>query len=395
MSPVIHPSAHSASLAPPRVLVVDDEPGMIELVSDVLKRSHNCRLMTAVNLAQAEKIMATEKIDVLIADLHLPDGNGMALLPKLQEKHPTAAAVLITGNPTINTAISAFRAGVVDFLPKPFTADHLLERMNSALARQAKTIRREVRVARLRTAVKKLNTTRHTISKKVDLLCNDLVSAYGELSRQLDTVRQQESFRKLMNSATDLEQLLCHAMDWILRSAGYCNVAVWLASEEHDFELGAYMKYTIPGDLELTKAIGAGLVPKVNREGTVHLFGSEAREQLTPAELKLMAGQEILGVNCTYLGESLAVVVMFRDDKCPFTDEDVAMIRAISPIFAVALATIVRRSQGEDAMEDDSDGPLLEDDGSTPDNHPNQQNNPNPKKTDSADWWKRGEPPPF
>ncbi len=64
------------------------------------------------------------------------------------------------------------------------------------------------------------------------MLCNDLVTAYGELSRQFDGVRNQESFRKTCDGAKDLEQLLCHAMDWLLRQVGYSNVAVWLADEE-------------------------------------------------------------------------------------------------------------------------------------------------------------------
>src|SRR5262249_22515767 len=151
-------------------------------------------------------------------------------------------------------------------------------------------------------AFKKLNTTRHTISKKVDLLCNDLVAAYGELSRQFDAVRMQESFRRLLEQADNLEQLLCHAMDWILRHAGYCNVAIWLAAEDTQFELGAYMKYTIPGEQPLTDAMRMGLLPLVVRQGMVHLVGQEITEQLSSAECKLLAGQEVLACNCTYLG---------------------------------------------------------------------------------------------
>jgi FixJ family two-component response regulator len=393
MAPLTKPSAPLAQTALPRVLLVDDEPGMIELVSDVLKRSRTCRLLTAPTLAAAENIIANERVDLLLADLNLPDGNGMELLPRLQQKHPEAAAVIITGTPSVNGAISAMRAGVVDFLPKPFTADHLIERVSTALAQQAKAAKRQVRLSRLRGAVKKLNVTRHTISKKVDLLCNDLVSAYGELSRQLDGVRLQEAFRKLMLGAADLEQMLCHAMDWILRHAGYSNVAIWLASEEEGFELGAYMKYTVPGEPELTRAMGAGLVPKINREGSVHLFNGEAREHLTAAEASMLKGQEILGVNCTYLGESLAVVVMFRDEKCPFTDEDVAMIRAISPIFALALANMVRQSQQDD---EDADEPPSNDDTSImDDDKPREKKERKPERKNDADWWKRGEPPPF
>jgi FixJ family two-component response regulator len=374
----------------PRVLVVDDEPGMIELVSDVVNRAGNCRLIIARNIAQARQILNTEKIDLMLTDVGLPDGDGMSLLGSLRERHPLAAAVVITGNPSVGGAVSAMREGVVDFLPKPFSAAHLTERINSALKRQATTARKEIRLSRLKGAVKKLNLTRHTISKKVDLLCNDLVSAYGELSRQLDVVRTQEAFRKLLAEAGDLEQLLCHTMDWILRHAGYSNVAIWLASEDQTFELGAYMKFTIAGEPKLTDAMRRGLIPMISREGSVHLFGPEMQAHLTPAEWEQLAGQEILGANCTYLGESLASVVMFRDDKSPFSDDDVAMIRTISPIFAVALASMVRQAH-EDEFEDDTGGLL--DDNIEP-RRDDKQSKP-PKKPDAADWWKRGEPPPF
>jgi len=93
-----------------------------------------------------------------------------------------------------------------------------------ALDRQAFSARQEKRFGKLRDAVRRLNESRRLISKKVDILCNDLVSAYGELSRQLDGVRTQEGFRKYVEKAKDLEQLLCHAMDWMLRQMGYANV---------------------------------------------------------------------------------------------------------------------------------------------------------------------------
>ncbi len=384
MAPVIN---NTAKAIPPRVLVVDDEPAMIELLTDVISRQGNCRVLRAENIASANRILASESVDLALVDLRLPDGDGMSLVQTINQKHPTTATVVITGEPSVNGAISAFRAGGFDFLPKPFTAEHLMERVNSALSRQSRLVRNQMRLLRLRGAVKKLNITRHTISKKVDLLCNDLVAAYGELSRQIDQVRMQESFRKLLMQATDLEQLLCHAMDWILRQAGYCNVAIWLASEEHKFELGAYMKYTIAGEQPFTDAMRNGLLPLISREGYAHLFGPEITEHLTPAECEYLKGQEILGSNCTYLGESVAAIVMFRDEKAPFSDDDVAMLKAISPIFAVTLAGLVRRTQDEPAEGEDDGGGLL-------DEHDGENDHPK-KKPDSADWWKRGEPPPF
>ena len=237
-----------------------------------------------------------------------------------------------------------------------------------------------------RDAVKRLNEARRVVSKKVDLLCNDLITAYGELSKQLDTVRTQEGFRKLLHEAKDLEQMLCHAMDWLLRQMGYSNVAIWLAGDDGDYQLGAYMKYTIAGEAPLTEALKGGLLRSVNSESFIHFSADEAREKISAAEKKFVEGQTVMGVTCTYLGEVLASVIMFRDGKTPFSDDDAEALKSISPIFATALATMVH--EGEEGEDDNS---MLDEDVREDDEPKKKKRNP---KND-ADWWKRGEDPPF
>jgi len=384
MAPAIKQSGGSIKTKP-CVLVVDDEPALIEMVGDVVGRSIDCRLIAARDLREAQAVMSSETIELLVTDLHLPDGDGITLLSTLQSTQPEAAVVVMTGDASMHGAVRAIRAGVMDFLPKPFSADVLLDRVRQALDRQ-KTAAKEVRrVKRLKLAVKRLNTSRRTVSRKVDLLCNDLISAYGELSKQMDQVRLQEAFRKLMSEAKDLEQLLCHAMDWILREIGYSNVAIWLAAEEQEFELGAYMKYTIACDANLTQAIQKGLLPMTVRQGTLRLSDEELETKLSPVESAALRGQTVLGVNCTYLGEPLAAFILFRDHKAPFTDKDLAMLKAVSPIFSVALAATVRQSEKADLDEN----PFYDGD----ENNGERDEKRDPRS--EADWWKRGEPPPF
>ncbi len=381
----------------PRILVVDDEPNLVELVDEVVGSGMSCRIIAATTIAEARKLLASEPIELLLTDVNLPDGDGTTLLPMLRQKQPNASAIVITGDPSVDRAISALRDGALDFLPKPFTAKHLQERVRRALTQQAALAKREKRFDRLRVAVRRLNEARRLVSKKVDLLCNDLITAYGELSKQLDGVRTEESFRKLLAEAKDLEQLLCHAMDWMLRQLGYSNVAVWLASEDSEFQLGAYMKYTTAGSPALTEAMRNGLVPVINREGFLHLSADEAKKVMTPEELKQMPGQTVLACSCTYLGESLASVVLFRDAASPFSDDDAAALRAIGPIFAVALASCVRGDDeaAGDADETDGGGSATQDtpfDGAVDDE---PKHKPKKQKKDDADWWKRGESPPF
>ena len=385
MAPTAIANKKRSSKGIPRVLVVDDEPDLVQMLRDIVGRKIDCKFLSAADIDEAKKIIAKEPVELLVTDLHLPGGDGMSLLPELRAKLPSANAIVITGRPTMNGAITALRAGAADFLPKPFSAEQICERIGNALQRQQVAAKTEKRLDRLRDAVRRLNVSRRMVTKKVDLLCNDLVSAYGELSKQFDDVRHQESFRKLLNEAKDLEQMLCHAMDWILRKAGYCNVAVWLASEDEGYQLGAYMKYTIAGEEQFTNAMRTGIVPMVMKDGFISMNAKQAEQNLTPAELDFMRNQTVMGVNCTYLGESLAALVLFRDDRSPFTEEDGAMIKAISGIFATCLATIVR---GGDEGSEDNEGGLLDDDVDS--DKPKRR-----EKNNDADWWKRGEAPPF
>jgi len=381
---------------PPRVLLVEDDAVLGELVNDVLGRDMGCRVTTVENIAAARKVLARESVELVITDINLPDGDGLGLLPSVRKNHPAATTIVITGAPSMDTAITAIQGGAVDFLPKPFDHTMLVERVRKALERQAALASEERRFDRLKEAVKKLNASRRMISKKVDLLCNDLVTAYGELSKQLDNVRTQEGFRKYIETAKDLEQLLCHAMDWLLRQMGYCNVAVWLTAEDGDFQLGAYMKYTAPGEPILTDAIKRVILPLAVRDTQVHLSGEELQEKFTPQEAALFKGQDILAVNCTYLGDSLAALVFFRDAKSPFTADDESLLKQVSPIFAVALASIVRGAEdegdGQAGAEGSTETPFFD---GTADPEKKDPKKPQKKKDDPADWWKRGEDPPF
>jgi DNA-binding response OmpR family regulator len=388
MTPVRQPPQTEQS-ASPRILIVDDEFDVVDFVTDALGRNVECRLTSATNVAEAGHVIETQAVDLLIVDLNLPDGDGAELLARLRKHHPLASAIVVTGAPSVATAVSALRHGAVDFLAKPFTIDEFLRCVRTALHRNALHAKSESRIDRLRVAVRRLNDARRLVTRKVDLLCNDLVAAYGDLSRQLDLVRTTESFRGVVVSSEDLEQMLCHAMDWILRQIGYSNVAIWLAGPDPDFQLGAYMKYTISGEPALTEAMRKGLLQVLHRDGMIHLSADEAAKILSPAESQHLRNQTILGIHCTYLGESLAGIVLFRDGAKPFTADDAATLRAIAPVFAITLATMVRSEldeEGESGDGDDSEGPLMDE----PDD-----SSPRRKKKDDSDWWKRGEPPPF
>lgn len=398
------PAAKAGTIVPPaaipNVLVVDDEPSLVELLCDVV-RSIDCNVLTARTAAEARRVIARHDVQVLVADVNLPDGDGTSLVGTLRKRNPSAAAVIITGDPSVASATAALRGGAVDFVAKPFDARQILTHVRDALAAHGRADQADRKLRKLKTAVRKLNDARKTISQKVDILCNDLVSAYGELSKQLDVVRVQEGFRKTIADAADLEQLICQAMDWMMRQTGYSNVAVWLVGEDGKYQLGAYMKYTIPGDDAVGEALRRVVVPLAARDGRdapVKFSAADLAPKLSAAERELLKDQQFLAIDCTYLGESLAAMAFFRDAQVPFGEQDVETLRAISPIFAQALAAIVRQGEGEEEHGE----PTGSDEARDADDRdpPNGGNTADPKsrkarKPDPADWWKRGEAPPF
>lgn len=375
------------------VLVVDCERGAGRMCTDMGATLSDCEVVSVRNLAEARKLLEKQSFSLLVADMKLPDGSGLSLLPELRKCSPHAGVVVTGKGAGLEDVIDAMRSGANDFVPKPFTSNELAGRISHALSRQDLLARNDRKIARLREAVKKLSEARKMVTRKVDLLCNDLVGAYGELSRQVDSVRTTEDFRRVCDVAKDLEQLLCHVMDWVMRRVGYANIAVFLAGGEAEggagatsaFQLGAYVKYTMPSSPEMTDALKNGLVTRAGREGFVRMTADESARDLTAAELRHLRGQAVIAANCTYLGESLATLVLFRDGCTPFTNEDAETFRAIAPVFAIALAGQVRVSDeggggGEDSASDEP-----------------EERRDEPRKEDKtdADWWKRGEAPPF
>jgi serine/threonine-protein kinase len=117
---------------PHALLVDDDEPFLEALAEAVSRESFSTR--TATSLKAAKTAIAGGIPDIVLIDLHLPDGNGMELLEELSA-FPTTEVVLITGRASVETAVEALRRGAADYLVKPVD----LTRIRKVLANVSRT----------------------------------------------------------------------------------------------------------------------------------------------------------------------------------------------------------------------------------------------------------------
>jgi two-component system nitrogen regulation response regulator NtrX len=122
-----------------RVLVVDDEPSVLLETAASLKRQYE--VLTASRAEDAERMIAEQRVDLLLTDLRLPGKDGISLLEAVKATRPDLPVVLMSGHGTIEEAVKAIRLGAVDFVEKPFGPERLQVTVERAL--ELKALQRE------------------------------------------------------------------------------------------------------------------------------------------------------------------------------------------------------------------------------------------------------------
>ena len=107
-----------------RILVVDDEEPVCKTVANAL-RTDKHTVDTALSAEDALLRAEAFRYDVVITDLMMPGLSGMDLLKIASERMPETKVIMITGFPSVKSAVEAMRLGAFDFIPKPFTLEEL------------------------------------------------------------------------------------------------------------------------------------------------------------------------------------------------------------------------------------------------------------------------------
>ena len=124
MSTAAQPLPAPADRRPPRILVVDDERSMRELLAIVLRRE-GYEVLVAENGRTAIELLEREPVDLLISDIKMPDLSGVDVLRAAKKIDQDILGIMITAFASTETAVEAMRLGACDYLSKPFDIDLL------------------------------------------------------------------------------------------------------------------------------------------------------------------------------------------------------------------------------------------------------------------------------
>ena len=170
------------------ILIVDDDEEIATMVADYLKATLSddsidtpITVRWATSARQATDFFHARPADVVVADLALPDEDGLSMIRKMRA-HAEPVVLIITGNATLSKAVESMRLGACDMLVKPIDLRRLGEVVREAAKAQLARRREEIRRRRLHELASRIVRERRELRRRVDLVCHDLVGAYRNLA---------------------------------------------------------------------------------------------------------------------------------------------------------------------------------------------------------------------
>jgi two-component system OmpR family response regulator len=149
-----------AAAVPARLLVVDDEATILELLSGSLRLA-GFEVMTASSGAEAVRAAASGRPDLVLLDVMMPDGDGFEALRRIRSGGGEVPVIFLTARDKVPDRVAGFAVGADDYVTKPFSLDELLGRIRAVLKRT----RPDATGSRLRVADLELDEDAHEVRR--------------------------------------------------------------------------------------------------------------------------------------------------------------------------------------------------------------------------------------
>jgi signal transduction histidine kinase/DNA-binding response OmpR family regulator len=195
------------------VLVVDDEPQILLLISRFLQRS-GYKVETAENGMLALERLSERPFALILSDLKMPHMDGVRLLQEVRERHPDTLFILMTGFATLDSAVSVLRHGAYDYLTKPLDLDDLRSTVRRALEHHALLLQNK----RLMEFLQEKNVVLEFLHREEQ-----------HKSRQLNQVN---AIARQISTVLDVEQLVSLVVDLIKPAFDFTSLSFGLIEEE-------------------------------------------------------------------------------------------------------------------------------------------------------------------
>ncbi len=170
----------------PKVLLVEDDPRLLEMLVDAVVRDFDAHLTCVGSAEDALDVEMVEPHSIVVAEVELPGMDGLTMTRHLMDLSDRPV-ILLADEPMASDAIEALRLGACDLFPKPFSVRDLADSMTVALERHRQVRQQKAKHRQLRQLVRRVLRERRDLNKRVDLICRDLVGAHRRLVHRVLT----------------------------------------------------------------------------------------------------------------------------------------------------------------------------------------------------------------
>jgi len=199
------PLFQSSQMEPPRILIVDDDPALLQaLPQTVSLRLPGAKVDTSNSAQRALELIRAHDYDTIVSDIKMPGMDGLELLAKIHELRPETLTLLITGHGDHDLAIQALRGGAYDYILKPIDRDYFVAALDHAM--QTRQLRRQV-------VEQQLALELHTkaLEHLVQQRTQELFEANAAKDQIIGVVSQE--LNGPLTHLKEMTQLLCHKLE--------------------------------------------------------------------------------------------------------------------------------------------------------------------------------------
>ena len=339
------PPADEPQARPARVLVIDRTPRFVAAIEACRIENQGVHVYYCDDADNARACAADGAVDLVVVNADLPAADGIDLAHELTRHRPHLQSVVFTPDPSVEQAKRAVRLGAIDYLTDADDEVALKRAVRRGLEKGLRSRRQSNRLASLRRLCEKLDHANRDVSKQVDTLCRDLLSAYKELAGQMNSVVQTTEYAALVRDELDLENVIRKTLEHLVDKAGPANCAIFLPATADEYSVGGYVNYDCEGDAgELVLShLADTLAPLVAEEGEMLRLGdNQTLRETLEDDAELVIDRDVIAFPCFHSEEALAVVAVFRDQREPFEPALLEVCRTVGPILGESLGRVIR-----------------------------------------------------
>ncbi|MEE2681954.1 MAG: hypothetical protein VX641_06230 [Planctomycetota bacterium] len=262
----------------------------------------------------------------------------------LCSSRPELPILGLTSVSDFSDALDLIEAGAWDCIRDTCSCEQLIDRIHCLTVIAGEYLTGMSDPEGLKTLCRRLCASNNELAQRFLELRDDLALVRSDHDAQLDITSTISAFKALLSQELGIEGVLQTALEFILGKTGPTNAAIFLADSPSSYSLGAYVNFDCPrekADPVLAKFAVDVCHHVAGPDDLVRFQDVDAFIEAVGSEAEILESSEIVGMPCSFDGECLAVVFLFRSNSEPFSEALAPLLDCLRGTLAEQLATIV------------------------------------------------------